>query len=134
MTVSLTLIRGLPGSGKSTLARTMDAAHFEADMFFTDENGQYHFEPEKLDQAHHWCQQQTECALRNHQSVVVANTFVRLWEMAPYIRMAKRLGAELRVVECHGNYVSLHGVPEKTIATMRRRWQNWQGAEQVNGG
>ena len=36
MSLKLTVIRGLPGSGKSTLAKTIDALHYEADMFFID--------------------------------------------------------------------------------------------------
>ena len=35
----LILLRGLPGSGKSTLAKAIGGVHFEADMYFEDENG-----------------------------------------------------------------------------------------------
>lgn len=82
--LKLTLIRGLPGSGKSTLAKTLDAQHFEADMYFINEKGEYCYNGDKIGEAHEWCQQQVEKALAANQDVVVANTFVRLWEMKAY--------------------------------------------------
>ncbi len=66
----LILIRGLPGSGKSTFAReyfSNEAAfrkmpiqkyiHLEADMYYTDHEGNYNFTRENLRNAHHWCQE-----------------------------------------------------------------------------
>ena len=122
----LTLIRGLPGSGKSTLARTYQTAHFEADMYFALATGEYQFDPTKLDLAHQWCQAQTKKALASGQNVVVANTFVRRWEIQPYYVMAKALGVEFEVIECGGNYQNIHGVPRAVIDKMRSRWQEWK--------
>lgn len=121
--VTLTLIRGLPGSGKSTLARTLKGRHLEADMFFITPGGQYHYRPEKIAQAHAWCQAETERSLAAGESVVVANTFVRQWEMAPYRRMAKKYRARLKIIVCRGDYDNIHGVDSATIELMRRRWQ-----------
>ncbi|EGU39553.1 hypothetical protein VII00023_10499 [Vibrio ichthyoenteri ATCC 700023] len=122
----LTLIRGLPGSGKSTLAQTYQAVHFEADMYFELATGEYQFDPLQLEAAHQWCQAQTEDALKNGQDVVVSNTFVRRWEIKPYYQMAKRLGAELEVIEALGQYQNVHGVSPAVIEKMRSRWQSWQ--------
>lgn len=122
----LTLIRGLPGSGKSTLASTYQTAHFEADMYFALTTGEYHFDPLQLEDAHQWCQAQTEATLKNGQDVVVSNTFVRRWEIKPYYQMAKRLGAEFEVIECLGQYQNIHGVSQAVIEKMRSRWQSWQ--------
>ena len=48
----LILLRGLPGSGKSTFAKMLvrdkDYRHKEADMFFVDSEGNYKFEPSKI--------------------------------------------------------------------------------------
>ena len=121
----LTLIRGLPGSGKSTLAKTFSAQHFEADMYFINQQGEYRFDPTQLAQAHDWCRQQTELALRNKKDVVVANTFVRRWEIMPYFLLAKRYKAEFEVIECVGEYANVHGVSTEVIDTMRARWQTW---------
>ncbi|USD42423.1 ATP-binding protein [Vibrio sp. SCSIO 43135] len=130
MSLTLTLIRGLPGSGKSTLAKTMGVAHYEADMYFIDADGNYVYDAAKISQAHDWCRQQTEQSLRSGNSVVVANTFVRLWEMKAYRALAKRYRAELKVVECTGQYSNIHGVAEETINKMRKRWQTWPSAQQ----
>lgn len=121
----LTLIRGLPGSGKSTLAKTLAAQHFEADMYFINQSGEYVFDPSHLEQAHNWCRHQTEQALRNHQDVVVANTFVRRWEIMPYFLMARRYKADFEVIECTGEYTNVHGVSTQVIDNMRTRWQKW---------
>ncbi len=130
MRLTLTLIRGLPGSGKSTLARSMGIPHYEADMYFIDNQGCYHFHPDKLEQAHHWCRQQTQQSLARGESVVVANTFARRWEIAPYAKLAKRFGAQLDVIECHEQYPNIHGVSDKTIQSMKKRWQSWPNARQ----
>ncbi|WP_427979080.1 AAA family ATPase [Agarivorans sp.] len=121
--LTLTLIRGLPGSGKSTLAKQLPGVHLEADMFFVDKHGHYHFQPQQLSQAHAWCQQQTEQQLQMGNSVVVANTFVELWEMQAYRDIAALTGAELIIRCCRGNYGNVHGVSEQTLAAMRQRWQ-----------
>ncbi len=124
---TLTLIRGLPGSGKSTLATQLaqqtGAKHLEADMYFIDEQGQYHFDVLKLAQAHQWCQQQTEQYLRQGRSVIVANTFVRHWEMKVYRTIAHTLGLKLEIKVCRGQYQNIHSVDEATVVGMKRRWQ-----------
>ncbi len=80
MTTTLTLIRGLPGSGKSTLAKTFtDATHLEADMYFVDKHGDYHYDATKVRLAHNWCQEETQGALLRGESVVISNTFIRCW-------------------------------------------------------
>lgn len=121
--LKLILIRGLPGSGTSTLAKTYKMDHFEADMYFISSRGEYVFQPEKLKQAHAWCRYKTGQSLANQRSVVVSNTFVRLWEMKSYEKLANKYGAKLEIIECKGEYSNIHGVPEKTIETMKSRWQ-----------
>lgn len=117
----ITLIRGLPGSGKSTLARKMLAAgeadaHFEADMYFEDRP----FDPKLLGKAHGWCQTYTEMAHKAGYHVVVSNTFTQLWEMEPYFDM----DPDARVIECTGDYGSIHDVPEAQLRKMRMRWES----------
>ncbi|GAM76765.1 hypothetical protein JCM19241_4302 [Vibrio ishigakensis] len=123
----LLLIRGLPGSGKSTLARELakrfSLQHLEADMFFENEQGEYQFEPDKIKDAHSWCQNKAKESLKNNQSVVVSNTSVKLWEIKPYRQMAKRLGLKVFYLECDGAFDSVHDVPRATIEKMRNKWQ-----------
>ncbi|BBI63405.1 hypothetical protein HSBAA_47110 [Vreelandella sulfidaeris] len=47
--IKLFIIRGIPGSGKSTTALRMlneniVDIHVETDMYFTDEDGNYHYD------------------------------------------------------------------------------------------
>lgn len=114
----ITLIRGLPGSGKSTLARKMVEngeadAHFEADMYFKDRP----FNLALLSDAHEWCQTWTKCDHDAGYHVVVSNTFTQLWEMEPYFDM----DPDARVIECTGDYGSIHDVPEEVLWKMRVR-------------
>ncbi|SJN33993.1 hypothetical protein FM109_12275 [Vibrio casei] len=126
--VKLTLIRGLPGSGKSTFAKVLakktDAVHFETDMYFVDDSGEYRFAPNHLEKAHQWCQQQTYHALLQGKSVIVSNTFVRYWEMKAYKEMANKLNVKLEIQVCRGNYGSIHDIEPSTIIKMKSKWQN----------
>jgi predicted kinase len=130
--LTLTLIRGLPGSGKSTLAKKMqldsqgrgeDLVHLEADMFFIDDNGVYCFQPLLISKAHQWCQQQCALFLKQKNSVVVSNTFVKQWELKAYRQLAKQYKAKLAILTCTGSYQNIHEVPESTIKKMKRQWQ-----------
>ena len=124
VSAELVLIRGLPGSGKSTMARKMQGyRHFEADMWF--ERRGHDWQPFLLTHAHKWCQQETRAALKAGHSVVVANTFTRLWEMDAYMRMADDLDVPVRVITATGRYGSVHDVPPEKMQEMEARWEPW---------
>jgi len=115
----LVLIRGLPGSGKSTLAKSMfDYVHYEADMYF-ERAGEYCYDEKKLPMAHQWCQQKTMAALQAGKNVVVANTFVCLWELAPYLKM----GFPIRIIEQYGRWTNIHNVSSQAISMMQDKWE-----------
>ncbi len=131
--MELILIRGLPGSGKSTLAKSFgeDYLHYETDMYFMV-GDKYEFDAKELSQAHDWCQRSVSFQLQNikkglilQRGVIVSNTFTQLWEMKPYIEMAKYFGATLRVIEATGNFKNTHGVPESVIEKMKARWEKY---------
>lgn len=122
--MELVLIRGIPGSGKSTMARSMiEYEHYEADMFFTDNNGAYNYDRDKIKDAHEWCQRETFKALASGKRVVVSNTFTRRFEMEPYFEMAKTFGIEPNIIEATGQWDSVHNVPKETIEKMRARFE-----------
>ncbi len=124
----LILIRGLPGSGKSTLARQLllvwpNPFWVEADMFFM-KGGDYHFDSDKLAEAHRWCQTEANQALHRGKHVIVSNTFSQRWEMNYYIEMARAHNCPLQIIECQGSFPNVHGVPPEKIADMKRRWES----------
>jgi predicted kinase len=115
----LLLITGLPGSGNSTKARAMSGyRHFEADMFFMV-NGVYVYDKEKIQDAHAWCLAQAKSALEKGENVVVANTFIKKWEMAPYLK----LGYPTRVEVAKWRYDNIHGVSLEALERMRLKWE-----------
>jgi predicted kinase len=128
---SLYLLRGLPGAGKSTLAKKLGDAHFEADMYFTNENGQYIFNGADIKKAHEWCQNEVQLAMiLNHtsglnESIVVSNTFTQEWEMEPYYKLAETYGYRVfsLIVENRHGGENLHNVPEDKIEAMRERFE-----------
>ena len=126
MSGNLIIIRGIPGSGKSTLAKTImhdsvdDFEHFEADMFHINEDGEYNFNPSNLKSAHNWCKHQVKTSLLQDKNVIVSNTFIKMWEMKPYLDMDC---ASLAIFECDGGYESIHGVPSDKIDQMKNNWE-----------
>lgn len=122
----LVLVRGLPGSGKSTYAKTYPFLHYEADMYHMVK-GEYKFVGENVKAAHEWCFTSTKVALNNGASVVVSNTFTRLFEMQKYIDLANDLSVQLLVYKCNGQHGSVHNVPEDVLKSMAARWEDYPG-------
>ena len=122
----LTICRGIPGSGKSTFAKTLGGQHYEADMYFIDEEGNYNFDVTKIKDAHQWCQSfvETDMVLE-YPKIVVSNTFTQDWEMEPYFKLAKEYGYTVFtiVVENRHGGVNQHGVPEDKLQMMKDRFQ-----------
>ena len=127
----LLIVRGLPGAGKSTFAarladclRPQFFTHIETDMYFM-RGGSYKFIPEQLAVAHTWAQRWCRDELTDGDSVIISNTFSRVWEMQPYIDMAKEFSAKLTVIEVQGDHGNIHNVPEESINKMKARWERY---------
>tara|TARA_B100000085_G_C18542691_1_gene512602 strand:- start:772 stop:1224 length:453 start_codon:yes stop_codon:yes gene_type:complete len=143
----LYIIRGLSGSGKSSLgdaitnmiwddslenAKVLDKSrcwrkhYYSADDYFTDEEGNYNFNPNKLKEAHEDCQKNVERAmsLGHVQKIAVCNTFSQAWEAEPYFTLANKYDYSPFVVECQNDFGNVHGVPQETINAMKNRWES----------
>ena len=122
----LTLIRAIPGSGKSTLAQKlvddnpMTSIRLEADFWFI-KDGVYNFKADELWRAHAMCQNQTRYHLSNDKSVIVANTFITLKEMQPYLDMKYD---SIEIIKCINSFKSIHDVPDDAIQRMRDKWED----------
>lgn len=130
----LFLIRGLPGSGKSTLGRIIwsEGVIFETDKYFIQENGEYKFDSSKLKEAHTWCKNQVEEAMKSnfkredwYPEIVVSNTFTQEWEMKDYFDLAVKYGYKVisLIIENRHNGKNIHNVPEEIIDKMRKRFE-----------
>lgn len=126
---NLFLLRGLPGAGKSTLANQLSEDHFEADMYFTNESGQYLYNPNYIKQAHQWCQNQVLECMESHKnksshSICVSNTFTQEWEMEHYFELAKTYGYRVftLIVESRHQSGNIHNVPDEIIEKMKKRF------------
>lgn len=129
---TLHIVRGLPGSGKSTVARRMlqdgtAQLHFEADMYFLNEAGEYKFDPRKIGRAHEWCYNKTTRALDQGKNVVVSNTFTQRWEAAPYIQYAADYGIDVVIHTCFDQWKNVHDVPEEVLRKMKERFESYTG-------
>jgi predicted kinase len=121
------ILRGLPGNGKSSLAKLIceENAIFEADNFFYNENGEYVFDVNKLNEAHKECFNGVKTAMaKSVNKIVLSNTSTTEKELKPYLELAKEFNYRVFSViveNRHGNK-SIHDVPEETITKMVNRF------------
>lgn len=121
----LIIIRGLPGSGKTTFAHSLTTAVFEADDFFTQPDGSYQFDRDKLKEAHQQCQMRVFRAMQSEVPIIaVSNTAVKRWEMKVYKAMAVAFEYEVTEITMSQSLrPNIHGVPEEVIQRMKLTWE-----------
>lgn len=130
---------GIPGSGKSTWVRKNTNPYmtevFSADNYFFDSNGQYHFDPSKLSEAHSSCLRNFTTRLLHLNSLtedsckitlVVDNTNTSAWEIAPYYSLAQAFSIPVKIVRIIANPETaynrnIHGVQKDKVEKMAER-------------
>ena len=123
----------MPGSGKTSYAKRLNGVHIETDMFFIDEKCNYSFDKNKLREAHEWCRKEVEAFLKEgHLNVCVANTFSTKKELLPYIKYAEQYGYTVEIIRMHGEFKSVHDIPETVIQRMKERFQDIEGEKHVS--
>ena len=125
----VTILRGVPGSGKSTIAREMNVPTVSADHYMVDADGNYNFDPARLQYAHRECLSEYMRHMLEWGTphVIVDNTNITAVECAPYVAIAQAIGADVEVltIDC-GNMDAMHarnthGVSRQVVANMAAR-------------
>jgi Zeta toxin len=124
-------IRGIPGAGKSTLAKSIvdvrkNVVHIETDDYWLRPDGHYDFNFAMLNEAHEWNQSRFDKLIRAYLTPIVANTFVNIRNLTPYLDSLNVVDefANVTIIECHGGYKSVHNVPEETVAKMQKNFES----------
>jgi predicted kinase len=121
----LYIVRGCPNAGKSTFAKTLSDNHYEADMYFLDQESNYVFDGTKIKNAHAWCLDRVKTDMDvASEKIVVSNTFTQEWEMEPYFEIAKHYGYKVFSIIVENRHVgtNVHNVPEDKIEQMKNRF------------
>jgi len=123
MNPTLYLFRHVSGAGSSTLANQIqticDIADiscrvFSADQYF-EQSGEYKFDATKLGQAHNFCFNNAEEAMKKEISqIIITNTFTTEKEIKPYVDLAGNYGYTLvsLIVENRHGGKNTHNVPD----------------------
>ena len=124
---NIKLIRGTPGSGKSTFAKTFEGyQHFETDNYFIV-NGVYKWNPSAIKIAHDWNKTQVEQAMTTGVDIVVSNTFIKQFEIQPYLDLSKQYNYTVEIFRLSTQFKSIHGVPQEKIDQMKYNMVNILG-------
>ena len=124
--MKLTIVRGLPGSGKTYKAKQLiadynreleQAVHIEADMFHMGKGG-YDYKSHLASYAHQYCESNSAYFLNQGFNVVVANTFITKRSVIAYYELSLTMGVEFEIINCDGDYESVHEVPVEVLARM----------------
>ncbi|NWQ67746.1 N4BP2 protein, partial [Neopipo cinnamomea] len=133
----LVLLRGVPGSGKSYLARNLLEDNPGGIILSTDDyfnkNGQYHYDPNCLGEAHDWNRKRAKEAFEMGISpIIIDNTNIQAWEMKPYVTLAQQFKYKVMFQEPDTWWKfkpkelerrNIHGVSKEKIKRMLERYE-----------
>lgn len=132
------IMRGISGSGKSTYAKTNfpGAVICSADHYFM-RDGEYHWDRDKLGDAHGQCFGRFKQSLIDGAPlIVIDNTNIRRREVARYFDEATQFGYSVSVIRvtCDPALAALrnvHAVPAEMVEAMQARFEDWPGEELI---
>ena len=129
------IVRGLPGSGKSTLtsklAKDNNAVVHSTDNYFCV-TGEYIFNPKRLGWFHQLNLEDFEVSLSHGKNVICDNTNTTWKEIKPYVKVAKKYGCEILIVESETEWAfdvdvlaerNTHNVSKEIIQFMLDKWE-----------
>ncbi|NXI53768.1 N4BP2 protein, partial [Chloroceryle aenea] len=133
----LVLLRGVPGSGKSYLARALLEDNPGGIVLSTDDyfckDGQYHYDPDCLGEAHDWNRKRAKEAFEMRISpIIIDNTNIQAWEMKPYVTLAQQFKYKVMFREPDTWWKfkpkelerrNIHGVSKEKIKRMLDRYE-----------
>ena len=103
-----------------------------ADDYF-NRNGEYDFDAALLPQAHQACMSKVlQAVLIGHECIVVDNTHTRYWEYENYVKLGKRHGYKINILELVPETLeemrlcakrNVHNVPASVIAKQCMRFE-----------
>ncbi len=124
------IMRGIPGCGKDRWIRQnlgiSNPFVCSSDSFFVGSDGIYRFDRALLSETHNRCLQAFHNAISDQAPlVVVNNTNLRVYEIAPYYRLAEALGYDVEIIHLLCDPLTafqrnIHAVPLETVEQMLR--------------
>ena len=125
------IMRGIPGCGKDTFIKNFLMERYSPVVLCADDfhmrDGKYNWRPENAKAAHDQVLKQFVTLTQGHAAncIVVNNTNIRMFEIAPYYRLAEAFHYEVEIIQflCHpalGTKRNVHNVPSATIEQMAR--------------
>lgn len=93
-------------------------------MFYKDGRFVLETDPAERHKAELWCRQSVHDAMANGIGlIVVSNCFPRLYELKPYLNLAKSFNYDVQEIIVQGNFENTHGIPEEEIERQRKFFQ-----------
>lgn len=119
------ILRGLPGSGKNTFAEEHGYKVVDSDSFFMVD-GEYRFDPSRLDESHAKCFHTYLKLLANDvRRIAVCNTNITRAQYTPYVLAARAMGRGDDLAMLHTRCDietaidrNIHNVPPHVIGAM----------------
>ena len=123
------IMRGIMGSGKSTWAKAQypNAVICSADDYHVNEAGLYDFKPENNGPAHaKSVSKYVDNLLAGTPVIVVDNTNISSWEIAPYYQLALAFGCKVKIVRVHCSFedAAKRGIHNVPVLQVWRAYQN----------